>query len=299
MEKLIEPLPWKGPCPCLPPEPLRTWESLGVAADVLRLDRIHPDWGGNKWFKLRHHLTAAKRLGASTLVSFGGIYSNHLWALASAGKAWGWQTKAFLTGHPPSTNPLMEKGMSCVFVSRGEFEDHSKIQSKWEQAGEYWIPMGGSGLLGIKGAATILNEVDLRPYSHIICATGTGTMAIGLATQILTHQVVWGLPVLKNWALAEEQKFRFLPVERQKNLVWKNRDNMGRYGKAQPALLDFMNQWQAQTSIETDFIYTGKLFWAVDQMIKEEELEKGSKILVVHSGGLAGNRSLPQGSLRF
>jgi 1-aminocyclopropane-1-carboxylate deaminase len=193
----------------------------------------------------------------------------------------------------------MEKGMSCVFVSRGEFEDPTKIQSKWEQAGEYWIPMGGSGLLGIKGAATILNEVDLRPYSHIICATGTGTMAIGLATQILAHQVVWGLPVLKNWALAEEQKLRFLPVVQQKNLVWKNRDNLGRYGKAQPALLDFMNQWQAQTGIETDFIYTGKLFWAVDQMIKEEELEKGSKILVVHSGGLAGNRSLPQGSLRF
>ena len=53
---------------------------------VKRLDKVHPFISGNKLFKLRYNLIEAKKLGYTTLLTFGGAYSNHIAATAYAAK---------------------------------------------------------------------------------------------------------------------------------------------------------------------------------------------------------------------
>ncbi|MGZ5219869.1 MAG: 1-aminocyclopropane-1-carboxylate deaminase, partial [Chitinophagaceae bacterium] len=71
------------------------------------------------------------------------------------------------------------------------------------------------------------------------------------------------------------------------------------YAKHQPALLGFMNEFYKQTRIPSDFVYTGKLFYAISDLIGKNYFPAGSKLLVIHSGGLQGNISLPPGTLIF
>jgi 1-aminocyclopropane-1-carboxylate deaminase len=60
-----------------------------------------------------------------------------------------------------------------------------------------------------------------------------------------------------------------------------------------------MNLVYSETGIPTDFVYTGKLFYSVVRMASGNYFPVGSRVLVLHTGGLQGNLSLPPGLLRF
>ena len=75
----------------------------GIEVAILRLDRIDPLISGNKWFKLIEHLQTADHAGAEGIISLGGAHSNHLHALAAAGKRFGFSTVGLLRGHPQET----------------------------------------------------------------------------------------------------------------------------------------------------------------------------------------------------
>ena len=75
--------------------------------------------------------------------------------------------------------------------------------------------------------------------------------------------------------------------------------HFGGYAKHQPALLQFMNEFYRQTGIPSDFVYTGKLFYAINDLVEKNYFPAGSKLLLIHSGGLQGNESLATGSLIF
>ena len=75
--------------------------------------------------------------------------------------------------------------------------------------------------------------------------------------------------------------------------------HFGGYAKMQPDLIQFMNDFFAKTGIPTDFVYTGKLFYAVDKLAAKGYFPVGSNIVVIHSGGLQGNVSLKKGTLIF
>ena len=75
--------------------------------------------------------------------------------------------------------------------------------------------------------------------------------------------------------------------------------HLGGYAKTTPAQIKFMNQFWEAEKIPTDIVYTGKVFMAVDQLIKNNYFPANSNLLIVHSGGLQGNRSLPLGTLNF
>jgi 1-aminocyclopropane-1-carboxylate deaminase len=64
-------------------------------------------------------------------------------------------------------------------------------------------------------------------------------------------------------------------------------------------LLAFINNWFEKTGIPSDFVYTGKMFFAVDSLIQSNFFPAGSRLLLVHTGGLQGNRSLPKDTLIF
>jgi 1-aminocyclopropane-1-carboxylate deaminase len=75
--------------------------------------------------------------------------------------------------------------------------------------------------------------------------------------------------------------------------------HFGGYAKYKPELITFMNEFYSQTCIPSDFVYTGKLFFAVNDLAEKKFFPPHSKLLLVHSGGLQGNDSLGKGTLIF
>ena len=141
-------------------------------------------------------------------------------------------------------------------------------------------------------------NADCKDYTTIIAAVGTGTMLAGLINAAEAHQQVIGIPVLKNEASIEAE-IKTLLKDSTKPFTLLHNFHQGGYAKTNPALIAFMNQLWATEKIPTDIVYTGKLLMAVDSLLKENYFKEGSKILVIHSGGLQGNRSLPLGTLLY
>jgi 1-aminocyclopropane-1-carboxylate deaminase len=156
--------------------------------------------------------------------------------------------------------------------------------------GAYIIPEGGGGLPGIKGSEDILRIADTTTYTHIACAIGTGTTFQGLCLAAAKQQTIVGVPVLKGFRL---------PAIPHPNTMVLPHYHFGGYARHPQTLLDFMNQLYRDTAIPTDLVYTGKLFFAMTQSVREGLFPAHSRLLIIHSGGLQGNRSLAPGKLEF
>ena len=87
--------------------------------------------------------------------------------------------------------------------------------------------------------------------------------------------------------------------EQQKNFELLNDFHFGGYAKHPKELIDFMNDFWQRTGIPSDIVYTSKLFYAAEQLIAANYFPHNSKIVIIHSGGLQGNRSLTEGTLIF
>jgi 1-aminocyclopropane-1-carboxylate deaminase len=277
----------------------------GVQLTVARLDKMHPLISGNKWFKLKEYLKNALALHQSTLITFGGPYSNHIHATAAACRLCGLKAVGLIRGEQPATpSPTLTDaanlGMELIYLSRETYRTRSVPPFVLEHyPNALIVPEGGYGHLGAQGASAILQEVKAAGYSHILAAVGTGTTLAGLTLAAGHHQHVIGISVLKNHLSAHLEINDLLPAEKQHRFTLLHNYSFGGYAKHTPALLAFMNDWYRHTNIPTDFVYTGKLFFAVKDLVEKQYFEQGSRLLVIHSGGLQGNRSLPKGSLIF
>ena len=63
----------------------------GIELFIKREDLLHPMISGNKFRKLKYNIQEAKRLKYNKLVTFGGAFSNHIVAVAAAGKEFGFE----------------------------------------------------------------------------------------------------------------------------------------------------------------------------------------------------------------
>ena len=318
----------------IPIQNIKSFSTPQVSASVLRLDTLHTIISGNKWYKLKYYIKEAQQQEASTLASFGGPYSNHLVALAFTAKQYGFKSIGYVRSNEnepltPTLEEAVHYGMELKRIGRNQFHSmkeelmhqnnlptaaHSKI---------YWIDEGGYGALGAKGAATILDSIHSNenrnsippdmiriPFTHIIAAVGTGTMLAGLIQSAASHQQVIGIPVLKNEGSIENEISALLESNHNNNMNSNHNGHqkqftllhdfhLGGYAKTTPAQLKFMNQFWEDEKIPTDIVYTSKLFMAVDQLIKNNYFPANSNLLIIHSGGLQGNRSLPLETLNF
>lgn len=289
-------------------DPLTSFSSSNMEANILRLDKLHPIVSGNKWFKLRYYIEEAMNQSCTTIASFGGPYSNHLVALAYAAKENNVKSIGYVRASKedtvtPSLQEAQAYGMQLEFIGRTNFQEikndilkknqHSSIDND----STYFIDEGGYGNIGAKGAATILNE-HCKHYTTIIAAVGTGTMLAGLINAAEAHQDIIGIPILKNENTIEGE-IKSLLINKAASFSLLHNFHQGGYAKTNPALFAFMNQLWTLERIPTDIVYTGKLLFAVDSLLKENYFKAGSKILVIHSGGLQGNRSLPLGTLLY
>lgn len=287
--------------------PIQAIPSFGLfqKVDLLRLDLLHPIVSGNKFYKLRHYIEFALAKGVSTVASFGGPYSNHIVALAYTAKEAGLKSIGYIrtNADEPMTPSLKEAkayGMELVYSGRTDFQSKKEaiLQSSEANTDCYFIEEGGYGIVGAKGAATILTENNTTQYDYIICAVGTGTMLAGIINAAEPNQKIIGIPVLKNEGSIESE-INALLEDKNRPYTLLHQFHQGGYAKTNAMMLDFMNRlWDAE-KIPTDVVYTSKLLFGVGQLIKENYFEKDASILVIHSGGLQGNRSLPEGSLKF
>ncbi len=285
-------------------DPLFVKSQVGV--DVLRLDKIHTIVSGNKWFKLKFYLEEVIKQHKKGIATFGGAYSNHLIATAYICNRLHLSSVGIIRGEePPVFSPTLldvrSYGMKLQFVSRREYHDANFItQLKRSYPDFIFVDEGGRGAAGIKGAEEILQFTDLRQYTHIMCAVGTGTTMTGIINRSLPEQEVIGIPVLKMVNGGSNNIPDYIKSEcSQGNFQLNYHFHFGGYAKKNNELLDFMNEFYNQHAIPTDFVYTGKLFYAAMKLIEHGSFGPGANILLIHSGGLQGNRSLAPGTLCF
>ena len=272
-----------------------------VQVDVLRIDKIHPVVSGNKWFKLRFYLEEARQQHKKTIVTFGGAWSNHILATAAACRLNNLNCIGIIRGEEPATlsatlQEALQLGMQLVFISREAYKSKQLPASLMNKDDCYIINEGGYGIAGAKGATTILEYHHKDNYTHICCAAGTGTMTAGLLMYSCPADII-SVSVLKN-NFGLEKDIRQLTNECKTPFIIHDY-HFGGYAKYTSALFSFMNEFYKQTAIPSDFVYTGKLFFAVHDLINNHYFKQGSKLLVIHSGGLQGNRSLSKGTLIF
>lgn len=290
--------------PLLLPE----FAAAGISVDILRLDLIHPVISGNKWFKLKYHLQAAMDEGFKGLLTFGGAWSNHLVATAAAAAAASLPSIGVVRGDMPAVlSPALQDaadaGMQLVFVSRQAYADEAALHNSMRERfpDHYLVPQGGQGGAGVRGATEILSLAPgLQQYSHIACAAGTGTMMAGLVVASHPQQLVLGISSLKLGDMEHNSLETMLQAwAPQPNYRLFYQFHFGGYARKTKLLTDFMNRvWQA-TGVPTDIVYTGKLLFGISTLAKENYFAPQSRLLLVHSGGLQGNRSLPAGTLFY
>lgn len=277
-----------------------------IALSMLRLDQIHPQISGNKWYKLKLNLLAARAQAALTVLSFGGAYSNHLVALAAASKLSGLRSIGIVRGEAPRVlNPALQfaqqQGMTLHFVSRGDYRN--KADPEFTAALErrfgpfYLIPEGGSNLLGVQGSAEIAGHLrwQREPGPRLVLmACGTAATLAGVVSAAPSDCEVVGISVLKGPDSLSPQVSTWLqalgctaPARWSINTKFHH----GGYGKTNAALNDFMAGFESRSGIPLEHVYTGKMMWGLYKMIESGEIAQGSELIALHTGGLSLNIS--------
>jgi 1-aminocyclopropane-1-carboxylate deaminase len=275
-----------------------------LSLDILRLDLVHPVVSGNKWFKLQFYLDEANRLHKSTVATFGGAWSNHVVATACAARIAGLQSIGIIRGEKPAVlsetlRVALQFGMQLHFVSRTEYRSKEEIIERYSHDSWYWINEGGYGSIGANGAAEILKTADTSSYSHVVAAVGTGTMVAGLVLGSSDQKII-GISSMKGNYAIEKRIADLLPSNKSNAHYEINHDyHFGGYGKHPKELMHFINEVYQLHDLPLDIVYTGKTFYAIQDLAAKNFFPKGSKILMIHSGGLQGNKSLPPQVLAF
>ena len=286
---------------------LRSLSINNYETSILRLDQLHPIVSGNKWFKLKYYIEEALASCADTIASFGGPYSNHLVALAFVAQKNKLKSIGYVRANQneqitPSLQEALSYGMHLEFIGRNQFQEikNELIQNnkKTTPYHTYFIDEGGYGNLGAKGAADILSVQNTNGFDTILCAVGTGTMLAGLINSAAPHQEIIGIPILKN-EVSLTNEINSLVIKKHSNWTLLHQFHQGGYAKTNPALIQFMNALWKLEQIPTDLVYTGKLLFGVHALVHQHYFKPNSKILIIHSGGLQGNRSLSKDTLVF
>lgn len=262
---------------------------------IKREDEIHPFVSGNKYRKLKYNIREAKRLQSETLLTFGGAFSNHIAAVAYAGKLYGFKTIGVIRGEELEAKALtsstlkfaQENGMKFHFISREAYREkksESFLNNLKNNFGDFYlIPEGGTNQFAVKGCEEILNKDDAH-FDYICSCVGTGGTISGLINSSLNHQKILGFPALKGDFLNEEiRKFA-----NKTNWQLITDYHFGGYAKINSDLITFINDFKSKYHIGLDPIYTGKMLYGILDMIGKKRFESGSKILAIHSGGLQG-----------
>lgn len=258
-----------------------------------RDDLLHPLVSGNKWRKLKYNLLVAQAQGHHTLLTFGGAYSNHLYATAAAGQVFGFSTIGVVRGEELANAPLNSTltfcrscGMRLHFVSRADYrhkENPAFVASLIDRFGPcFVIPEGGTNELAIRGTAELMPEIidQLgRTPDYVCCSVGTGGTVMGLAETAPPETIVLGFPALK----AADFK-----LPKPANCRLETAYHFSGYAKTTPELLNFIRSFEQKNSVLIEQVYTGKMLFGIYDLARRGLFPDGATVVAVHTGGLQG-----------
>ena len=277
--------------------------AAGIEVAILRLDKIDPLISGNKWFKLTEHLKIAEQSGAKGIISLGGAHSNHLHALAAAGKRFGFATVGLLRGHPlqtPTVDDLQAFGMQLHWLGYGGYRARHDagfwLPWKEQYPDLHPVPEGGGGLAGALGCMPLKDQVRSQlkalgwsDYDGWWLACGTGTTLAGLVlAEAGEHPVYGALAVPDDHGVAQQvEKIIEQTGEAAYELIDASR---GGFAKVDPLLLEFIEQTEQASGVPLEPLYTGKALLALKQQVDAGKFARGARLIFVHTGGLQGRR---------
>ena len=278
--------------------------------DVARFDLIDPLISGNKMFKLYYQFLNARKENKKGILTMGGAYSNHLLATAALCNEQQIPSAAIIRGEESkdlsiTLRDCRDLGMKLIFVSRKSYDNQdAEVSQIIEQFHDYlFVPAGGDNEDGENGAALMPDCIPLwSSYTNIFCAAGTGTTVRGIAQKLLPHQHLWIIPALKIQEKDREDFFKnCLPTSNslQKN-IYMHFDAAGKgFGKKEEELIKLMNDFFLQSRIPTDFVYTAKTLRGLLQISGDDAKSEKENMLIIHTGGVQGNRSLQENTIVF
>ena len=240
-------------------------------------------------------------MGARQYISFGGAFSNHLFALAAVGHEMQIETLAFVRGEldpkSPTIQQISEWGMHLVSLDRSTYKKRyekdflDSITAKYPHA--YLIPEGGHHPLAIKGVKELSNEVHEQIDESIqywICAVGSGSTATGIYLGLAEQEKLLAVSVLKGqddrnlWPEAiDPASARFADPSWQFHYC-----GLGRFASRSLEVEDFIHSFYNEHSILLDPIYNGRVLYYIYQLIEDGYFERGDTLCMVHTGGLQG-----------
>ncbi|MEO6844076.1 MAG: pyridoxal-phosphate dependent enzyme [Ginsengibacter sp.] len=283
------------------------YEKNNIQVYLLRLDEIHPVISGNKLFKLCYFLEEAKNNPGKKIITFGGAYSNHLAATAFSCREMDLPCIGIVRGEEPATlsHTLLfckDNGMELQFISRPSYQKINEKEFLEELKKKYGepilIPEGGFSIKGKEGAELITQFFCDKKFTHVCLPVGTATTFAGIIDSNKNGSEIVGFGVLKNFNDIEKRLFE-LQINVAKKYSFISDYHFGGYAKKTDQLISFMNSFYVQHKIPLDFVYTGKMMFGVNDLIQKKYFDEGARILCIHTGGLQGNNSLPEGTLVF
>ena len=261
---------------------------FGIRLYLKRDDLLHPVVPGNKWRKLKHNLAAARE---RRLLTFGGAYSNHIRAVAAAGRLFGFETVGVVRGeeHLPLNDSLayaVGQGMRLTYLDRSTYRRRTEpdvLAALVEEFGPcHVIPEGGSNGPGVRGCAELPGEIDVD-FDVICCATGTGATLAGIAAGMPERRAV-GFAVLKGAGYLDDE-VRRLQHEAFGSVTgnWSvDHDfHFGGYAKRTVALDAFVADFAARHHIMLDRVYEAKMMHGLLSRIAEGVFAPGTTVVAV------------------
>ena len=263
---------------------------------IKREDLIHPHLSGNKWRKLKYNIDHILDNKLEGMVSFGGAFSNHIYAAAAAGAMFDFKVVLFIRGEISDVdNPTLAfcKRMGAILIPvtreeyrlRNDLDWLENIQSKYPEY--HIVPEGGSNDLALEGVAEIMKEIEEsdQVYDTISVSAGTGGTAAGMIAYD-SDAIIHVYASLKGNFIEDDIR-KFLKSDFQNYKVFNNY-HQGGYARVNKEYISFLNQWYEATQVPLDPIYTGKMMYGIIDQLKNGELDRAEKHLVIHTGGLQG-----------
>jgi 1-aminocyclopropane-1-carboxylate deaminase len=277
-------------------------ERAGIRLLVKREDLNHSFISGNKWWKLKYNLDEAVLQKNDTLLTFGGAFSNHVYATAAAAKEVGLKCIGVIRGEEtlplnPTLSFAKRQGMKLHFVSRQEYKRKGAdgfIEQLGTQFGNFYlIPEGGTNELAVKGCAELGGKLFKEiSFDYLYLPVGTGGTMAGIISGMKGQKQIVGISVLKTGEFLKTeienlQKTRSTQYENWRLLTSYHH---GGYAKVTAELTDFIDEIWRDHHLPLDHVYTAKLFWALKEEINRGSFERGSTVLALHTGGLQGSK---------
>lgn len=278
-------------------------ERMGVRLLLKRDELTHPLVSGNKWRKLKYNLLYAKDQGYTRLLSFGGAYSNHIHALAAAASLSGFEAVGVVRGEPgrqasPTLQFARACGMRLHFMARAQYRhkyDEEVLGRLREVYGDFYLlPEGGSNARALQGVVEMVAELERQlhgAFDVVCCACGTGGTLAGIAAGLHgSHRRALGVAVLKGGGFLHRDIARLLQEAGYEAAHWDIEQgyHFGGYAKITTVLLQFVQGFYRDTGIALEPVYTGKMMYALHELIGQGHFQRGTTIVAIHSGGLQG-----------